>query len=96
MVNDPEIGRIKTDDWGNTNSVIEIRFLKEVLTMKENNHVVSEQEIRNIHSMDDPAAKKLAGEAEEGVNQFYHTIGTMGGLAVRDKYANMSSMDKIK
>lgn len=63
--------------------------------MRENNHVVSEQEIRNIHSMDDPAARKLAGESEEGVNQFYHTIGTMGGLAVRDKYANLASMGNI-
>ena len=63
--------------------------------MRENNHVISAEEIKNIHSMNDPNARKLAGEAKDGVNQFYHAIGTMGGIAVRDKYANLASMGKI-
>lgn len=58
--------------------------------MERQKHSVTEDEIRNIHSMNDPVARKLASEAPEGVNQFYHAIGTMGGVAVRDKYANMS------
>lgn len=60
--------------------------------MRENNHVVSEEAIRGIKSIHDENALKLAGEAKEGVNPFYHTIGTMGGIAVRDKYASVSAM----
>lgn len=63
--------------------------------MRENNHVVSQEEIRNIHSMNDPAARKLASETPEGKNQFYHVIGTMGGCAVRDKYASLASMGEV-
>ena len=63
--------------------------------MRENNHVISEEEIKGIKSLNDPNARKLAGEAKEGVNQFYHTIGTMGGIAVRDKYANLANMGHI-
>lgn len=64
--------------------------------MRENNHVVSEEEIKNIKSIHDESALKLAGEAKEGVNPFYHTIGTMGGIAVRNKYSSVESMRENK
>ena len=60
--------------------------------MRENNHVVSEEAIKGIKSMHDEDALKLAGEAKEGVNPFYHAIGTMGGIAVRNKYSTVESI----
>lgn len=56
-------------------------------------HNISTEEIKQIKSVFDPAAKKLASETPEGVNQFYHVIGTMGGMAVRDKYSNLSGTE---
>ena len=64
--------------------------------MRENNHVVTEEEIKNIKSINDPAARALASEAEEGINQFYHTIGTMGGISVRDKYKDLATMGEVE
>lgn len=60
--------------------------------MRENNHVISEQSIKNIKSVHDPDAIKLASEAKNGINPFYHAIGTMGGIAVRDKYSSVESL----
>lgn len=65
---------------------------KEDLCMRESNHVVSEDEIKSISSIKDENAIKLAEEAKPGINPFYHTIGTMGGIAVREKYSTVESM----
>ena len=41
-----------------------------------------------IHSMRDPEVIKLVKEAPEGVNAYYHALGTLGGTAVREKYSS--------
>ena len=41
----------------------------------------------NIHSMRYPEVIKMIKEAPEGVNAYYHALGTLGGTAVRDKYS---------
>lgn len=64
--------------------------------MRENNHVVSQEEIRGIKSIKDPAAIQLAKETPEGVHPYYHTIGTMGGISVRDKYASVEAMETLE
>lgn len=63
--------------------------------MEKKDHNVSEEEIRRIKAVSDEAAIRLAKEAD-GVSPYYHTIGTMGGLAVRDKYKSVESMANSK
>lgn len=36
-----------------------------------------------------PKLKELMKEAPEGVDPFYHAIGTLGGNAVKEKYGNV-------
>ena len=62
--------------------------------MRKNNHVISDDAIKGIRSAHDDDALKLASEAENGVNPFYHAIGTMGGISVRDKYSSIEAMKK--
>lgn len=63
--------------------------------MRENNHTVSHEDIKKIKNMKDPNALKLAREAKDGVNPFYHAIGTMGGISVRDKYSTVEAMENL-
>ena len=55
-------------------------------------HKVSEDKIKQIKSINDKAMMVLAEETAPGKNPFYHAIGTMGGIAVRDKYRDIQSM----
>lgn len=41
-----------------------------------------------VHSMRDPKVIKMVQEAPEGVNAYYHALGTLGGTAVREKYSS--------
>lgn len=38
-----------------------------------------------------PKVKELMKDAPEGVNPFYHAIGTLGGNAVKSKYGNVGN-----
>lgn len=60
--------------------------------MRENNHKISEEAIMSIKSIKDEDALTLASETREGINPFYHTIGTMGGISVRNKYSTVDAM----
>ena len=57
----------------------------------ENKTNITEEAIRNVKSINDPVAIEIAKSTPEGVNEYYHTIGTLGGQAVKDKYAKLGN-----
>lgn len=57
-----------------------------------NNHgaTVSTEDLKNIHSINDPIVQKLMEDTPEGKHPYYYSIGVLGGNAVKEKYKNMN------
>lgn len=56
--------------------------------MQEQN---KKHDLENIKSMKDPQVEKMVQETPEGKNPYYHVIGSLGGNAVKKKYANLKN-----